>query len=371
MAEPDAATFDSALGSSISMHMTGCLANGFTSFRGFSPSVLISSHEAWVASCIEFERAAAVAPDLIRQDAAAQFSNHLQILCNRLHTLPDFQKRLFTGEGGSKLRANIERYHFAQMHAKHKSGTTGIDLFLYASNEAGLLLFYGDVAAARGGWEKQIDAWLHIQQSVKAGERGWSSYVYEGVMIGLSAGVATMMAAGERRSARKYVRHHCATSMLNDPAALAEMTKALHEAPFWWGGGEEATEQKHDGHRYVHESSLMLQIRALIAVLDMDAEEDGDERIGDDASSAGLANGGLRDWLPQPSELLYRAQREFHWYAFMRGIAHPALLCSTLYGKALGEWSTAAQITHRRERRSSKLNAKSKVLLAERAQAES
>ena len=35
---------------------------------------------------------------------------------------------------------------------------------------------------------------------------------------------------------------------------LAEMTKALHEAPFWWGGGEEATEQRDDGHRYIHES---------------------------------------------------------------------------------------------------------------------
>ena len=54
-------------------------------------------------------RAASLAPDAITRDAAAQFSNHLQVLCNRIHTLPGFEKTLFFGEGGKRLRETIER----------------------------------------------------------------------------------------------------------------------------------------------------------------------------------------------------------------------------------------------------------------------
>ena len=339
-----AASFEAALGSGIAVHMKGVLVHGFCSFVGFAPSVLEASHTDWVESCTVFEGAARAAPDSIRQDAAAQFSNHLQVMCNRIHTLPGYAKLLFLGEGGCKLRANVDRYDFGQMHAAHKSGATGIDIFLYATNEAGLLLFFGDVAGARAGWEKQVDAWRRIELQVQAGERTWDSYVYEGFMAGLGAGAGAMMAAGERRLLREYLRHHaCGSSMLRDPAASSSLTEALsqrfptvHTAPFWWEAGPDG-----DGHRYVAELSIALQVRALVGVLDMDAERDGDQRIGADSDDDAAA---LQAWLPPASELLHNAQREWHFYALMRGAAHPALLCAALYGRRLGAWDVASEI---------------------------
>ena len=73
-----AASFEAALGSGIAVHMKGVLAHGFCSFVGFAPSVLESSHADWVESCLALERAALAAPDAIRQDAAEEFSRHLQ-----------------------------------------------------------------------------------------------------------------------------------------------------------------------------------------------------------------------------------------------------------------------------------------------------
>ena len=85
---------------------------------------------------------------------------------------------------------------------------------------------------------------------------------------------------------------------------------------------------------------LALQLRALVAVLDMDAERDGDQRIGADADD----DAALRAWLPPASELLHNARREWHFYALMKGAAHPALLCAALYGRRLGAWDVASEI---------------------------
>ena len=52
--------------------------------------------------------------------------------------------------------------------------------------------------------------------------------------------------------------------MLRDPAASSSLTEALsqrfptvHTAPFWWEAGPDG-----DGHRYVAELSIALQVRA-------------------------------------------------------------------------------------------------------------
>jgi hypothetical protein len=334
----DAASFEAALGSSIAVHMKGCLAYGLTSFVGFAPEVLKSTHAAWVQSCAEFEKAAQSAPDMIRQDAAAQFANHLQVACNRIHTLPEFDKLVFTGENGSKLRANIDRYDFSLMHAAHKSGTTGIDLYLYATNEVGLLLFFGDVEAAKIGWKKQTDAWRRIEAAVKAGERTWPSYLYEGpLFFSLALPVAGMMAAGEVRMLRDYFRHNCAMSMLRDPAVASDMNAAYRSAPISWG--DAATDDNH-GHRFALEASFVLQARALATVLDIDAKRDGDALL----LESGNDDEALRAWLPSRDTLLDNAAHEYKFYGFMHGAGHPALLCATLYGKRLGEWDEAAAI---------------------------
>ena len=77
----------------------------------------------------------------------------------------------------------------------------------------------------------------------------------------------------------------------------------------------------------------------------MDAKADGDQRLvaaSDDGEAA------LRAWLPPASELLYSAQREWHFYALMRGAAHPALLCASLYGR---RWACRAAWCLRAQRR--------------------
>ena len=88
-----------------------------------------------------------------------------------IHLAPSFDADQHAGVGGASLRANVERYDFASRHIALKTAGFALDQFLYAHNETGLLLLYGDAKAARQGWAKQIDAWARIQRLVASGEQ--------------------------------------------------------------------------------------------------------------------------------------------------------------------------------------------------------
>ena len=118
------------------------------------------------------------------------------------------------------------------MHMMHMSGHSGspIDVFLFGMNSAGLALFYGDVATAKVGWEKMIDAWVHIESLCKSGERQWSEYLFEDVVGCVN--IAMMLACGERALARRFHAVTLGGVALRDADAAAHYTFANY--PFLW-----------------------------------------------------------------------------------------------------------------------------------------
>ena len=87
-----------------------------------------------------------------------------------MHLLPEFDKDAFLGEDCSHLRRNIEMYDFDSMHLFQKSSWAQMDGFLVSDGGAALLLFYGDIKAARVSWLKTIGAWEKVGRLVIAGE---------------------------------------------------------------------------------------------------------------------------------------------------------------------------------------------------------
>ena len=97
----------------------------------------------------------------------------------RQHVLPEFDAESIFGEGGLRLRQNIEqcagpslhlcassslsrhprmsrlrRYDFDTHHLAFKQYGAGIDNFAFGIEPLSLLLWWGDLAAARAGFAK-------------------------------------------------------------------------------------------------------------------------------------------------------------------------------------------------------------------------
>ena len=231
---------------------------------------------------------------------------------SRMHALPEFDKQRFTGQGGTRMRCNIEIYDFNVMHAPLKNGGFGMDTFLGSSVEMGLLLLFGDLQAARAGWLKQIDAWKQIAVLVQSGERTWGEYQTETMLMW--ATISAMMAAGEMSVVRDLIQHTLSG------IALADFEQAWLVSRFSWEGPH--------GYNHSKAATWRLQARALVAVAD-DGEIDKDE---------------LSTWLPRPDKLVCIARHAYCWAAWNFGAAHPALLCGTLYATRLNAWEDAATI---------------------------
>ena len=82
-----------------------------------------------------------------------------------------------------------------------------------------------------------------------------------------------------------------------------------------------------DGHCLYKVDSVVLQVRAVAALLD-------------DPSDASRA--ALREWLPPAAELSHIAEFEL-WLRSIIG-SHPSLLCARLHGERLGDWTAAAEV---------------------------
>ena len=183
-----------------------------------------------------------------------------------------------------------------------------------------MLLWCGDVEAAKDGWRKQIEARKKIGVFVQRGERLWNEYVYEELTTrAVIAG--GMLAAGETSMLRELLPHTFADVALRDPQVALELEQTLRASPFSW--------QHPDGFCFIRKETIMLQARALAAWVD-DSEVDVEA---------------LRAWLPRPDELIYIAAHEgVHSHAHISGAAHPAILCATLYATRLGAWDDAEAI---------------------------
>ena len=150
-----------------------------------------------------------------------EISVYWGMMHSNIHTLPEFDKEYFFGDGGAYPRANIARYNFNKDHAAHKSGHSGnaMDAHVFNHNESVLLLFYGDVQTARVGWRKQADAWESIEKLCTSGERKWDEYGYEEIHMGAALG--PLLAAEELPLLREFHSHTFGGVALRD-ARVAE-----------------------------------------------------------------------------------------------------------------------------------------------------
>jgi len=307
----DSAKYDALSADATAQTMNVHLSCGSFSYVPVSPKLLSESYIGYVEICQKSEQEALVAPDLPRR-SLAQNAASSHAVWSRMHTLPEFDKEVFTGQGGSRMRSNIEIYDFNVMHAPLKNSGVGFDPFLFGHNEMGLLLWFGDLQSARAGWLKQIEAWKKIVALVQSGEHTWGQYLVETSFI--RATISASMAAGEMSVVRDLIQH-----TFND-IAHADFEQAYLASPFDWKGP--------DGYNMANSQTWTLQARALAALADY-SKVDLDE---------------LSIWLPRPDELIYIAQHEYVWASTNFGAAHPALLCATLYATCLNAWDDAAAI---------------------------
>ena len=141
--------------------------------------------------------------------------------------------------------------------------------------------------------------------------------LFFGVPTILAAG---MLSAGETDMLREAITHSFPGIALRDPLVASDLEQTMRDSVYSW--------QSPDGYYFWGAEALMLQMRALVAVID-DGEVDVE---------------GLRAWLPRPEELLYRGEHELLFFCNLSGASHPALLCATLYGTRLNAWDDAEAI---------------------------
>ena len=265
--------------------------------------------------------ATAMAPDAVRRFYTLSFGVAFASGWGNLHRTPGFREQMgfFFGEGGAKLREVIEAYDFLKLNSAMKSGQapTPNCAYLMGLVEPALLLFYGDLRAARIGYRKQADAWRNICQMCTDGERAWSDYTAEEI-TGVTASAGVLLAAGERALCRDFLAHTMSGVSLREPHVYAEMEKAVGSYTFMWSDDA--------GYCFSRAETIALRTRALAAVLD-----DGPPDVE-----------AIRGWLPTPEQLVHICEHELKYNVEYSGAAHPSVVCATVYADKLGAWAEAA-----------------------------
>ena len=178
----DSAKFDALFADAMSQQMKAHISYGLFSYVPVSPKVLSESYIEYVEASLKWERAVLVAPDLLKR-SLAENSASCYSRFSRMHSLPEFDKEVFTGQGGSMMRSNIKVYDFTGMHSPLKISSSGMDPFLWGHNETGLLLWFGDLKTARTCWLKQVAAWKQIAVLVQSGKYKWGEYLAETIAM--------------------------------------------------------------------------------------------------------------------------------------------------------------------------------------------
>jgi len=180
-------------------------AGGMSSYVSLTANSLSTASQHAVAFSRTLAKAIPFAPDLTLGDYAHNASVFTCTWLSAVHANEDFDRNLYTGTDGSKMRANVERYDFARFHEGHKTSACAMDVYLYGGNELGLLLWFGDVQTVRAGLRKQLDAWAEIRRLLDSGERAWLEYVIEGGPPNHHQSLATMWMLGDRELLRETV----------------------------------------------------------------------------------------------------------------------------------------------------------------------
>ena len=282
--------------------------------------MLVQSHH-HMRECVKHDaRAAALAPDPAAALAVWSYIT-AAVYMPRQHALAEFAPESLLGRRGARLRETIEQYDFDSVHLVTKQMASNVDVFSFGAEPLGLLLWWGDVSAARAGFAKVLDVHKRMLARVRHGEIAADGYAFETFCMVTNLPGA-LLAAGDTDMLRELMANSLAGAILDDETVRAGFA-TFYDGPF----GQWKTADGHCHHTF---GTYQLVVRGLEAMI-----RDG---AATDASRAAL-----RAWLPPPAELLRIAEKEGAWRAHACAV-HPALLCARLHGERLGDWAAAAEV---------------------------
>ena len=309
---------ESAVGLAMAETLAAWEFSGTAGYRHQTQELVVQAHGHWEAAAAAYATAAASAPDEASAQVVLAYGEVFMMADSRPHALPEFVPEAVFGAGGAKLRESIEVYDFDKHHTLFKSLGLNMDFMMFGLQSLGLTLFFGDLATARAGLVKVVDAHRRALARVQSGAASAEAYVFEiyGTTVWLFSAIFTL---GEFELLRELMANSLLGRVLADEAILAGL------ASFYKGAfGAWTTE---DGHKHSTLDTTLLVVRCAFTLL----EE------GETAAT-------LQAWLPPPAELLRITEYECAWRGNTVGANHPALLCARLHGERLGRWEDTAEV---------------------------
>lgn len=178
-------TYDAAYGKALAQLFDGMNPYGYTKNTRLcevsaTKEGLSTTLTALVMCSEKFQHASTLAKNEAQRNQCHETGSWPGLFYARINSLPQFKKEVFAGEGGRRLRENIQCYDYRAMHGELKSSMSTVDDFLFGGDQFGLLLWYGDKQTARAGLVKQVDARKRVAERIRGGEAQWSQYLCRG-----------------------------------------------------------------------------------------------------------------------------------------------------------------------------------------------
>ena len=311
--------------------MAACGLEGIAGYPGpRTREMVVQAHGHWREMAEHSANAAAAAPDVGMQMVCLNLHAYALGANQRQHTLREFDAEAAFGVRGVRLREIIERYSFEQVHPTAKQVLMCCDPFSFGVEPLCLLLWWGDLTAARAGWAKLLDQHKRMRARVAQGDASASGYSYE-VVNATWYVPGALLAANEIDILREFMAQTLLGAVLDDEAVHAGA------ASYWQGSfGNWRTE---DGRSAMSHDSWLLSLRAVAELLKGATASPPDSPSSTAGSTQSRrSSASLREWLPSPAELLRIVEYES---VQTTGQNHPALICGRLYGERLNDWDTA------------------------------
>ena len=190
---------------------------------------VVESHGKLREATEAYVRAAAASQDGPSRHMCRVYSNFIPHFLQRSHALPEFH----TWHGGAvdkgaKLKKTIETYDFDSCHPVAKSTGFNSDFFSFGIEALFLLLFSGDMSAARAGAAKAVEVHRRILERVDSKQAVPDSYPFEAFNApGFLISVLLLM--GDTATLRQLLQHslmgRCVTD--GDETHKAQVSRRL------------------------------------------------------------------------------------------------------------------------------------------------
>ena len=318
------ATFSSEIARGINALMATHAIEGIAGYAPVTPQAIRRSNEHVQVMVQSFANAAAAAPNESTAVAMGSWWSYSFVHSARTNALPEFAV-----PDRAKLIQTIEAYNFETCHPAAKAVAFTIDIFMFDVEPHSLLLFHGDLAGARTGWAKILDAHKKVLAKVRAGTAAVEAYSFEAV-CSIYFIVPSLLYAGEVGLLRDLLEDSLLGAALRNEGTIREGLAS-------WFQGAFAGWSTDDGHCLITFDTWMHAVRGVAALV---LEEKGGPSSEKEARRAAL-----KAWLPSPTELLHIAEYQCGWRGHALGGTIAPLLLAKLHGEQLGDWAAVVQVT--------------------------